>query len=77
MALQAAPLIGTTEPSDSVPRGFDKHFYIRIILSLKRTTKKIHKVLQITLLQFLTLSCQAVTKGHTYFNKPAESCRSV
>ena len=39
------------------------------ILSLKRSTKKIRKALNITLLQFLTLSCWVVTKRHTYLEK--------
>ena len=46
------------------------------ILSLKRTIKNPHKALKIILLQFVTVSCRVVTKGHTYLNKPAaESCR--
>ena len=39
--------------------------------SHKRTTKKIRKALKIKLLDFLTLPCRVVTKGHTYLNKPA------
>ena len=63
---------------DRSTTGFQTFDTGQFLLSLQRTIKKFRKVLKIILLQFLTLSCRVVTKGHTYLDKPAvESCRFV
>ena len=69
---EAAPMIQTKKGAQQ----YSNHS-IQVHVNFK-PLKKVHKALKIILLQFLTLPCRLVTKGHTHFNKSAaESCRFV